>query len=368
MIISYIRSSSFAQYDFCQQQYFIDYVLGLPRKTGKKAQKGTITHKVLECLANIKKQIDEKDTIEFEDKEIGNIGTITAEDLYYMTRLTNKDIDKINSTRINKDTYMDNCKLVYGHSRQGIKLVEQLIEKVYEYYSEPDWTRVDFNDCTNFVWMTLEYRNGLFDPRNRTIVDVEKHFEIEIKKDWALLTNGKYLQIKGTIDLITEAKKGIIEVVDWKTSKRVNWTSKQDNEIKDYSALCKDFQLMLYYYAAHHLYPKAKQIIVTIFFIRNGGPFTICFDNNTLDETEKRMAARLAEIQNCELPELHDYSQQHWKCKYLCDYYKMQSPDKSTNMCMFLHEQLKEKGMSEVVKLYMREGFKIDKYDAPGEK
>jgi hypothetical protein len=46
----------------------------------------------------------------------------------------------------------------------------------------------------------------------------------------------------------------------------------------------------------------------------------------------------------------------------------MKSPNKKTNMCLFLHEELKEKGMPEVIKLYTNKGFKIDEYDAPGEK
>ena len=125
---------------------------------------------------------------------------------------------------------------------------------------------------------------------------------------------------------------------------------------------------MLYYYAANRLYPKAKQILVTIFYIRDGGPFTICFDDDTIIETENRIKTRLQEIQQCELPELHDYSQQHFKCRYLCDYYKNQSPNGNTNLCLFIHEQLKEKGMKEVVELYTNKGFDIGKYDAPGEK
>ena len=39
----------------CEQQYFIEYILGWRGLSNKKADKGTIVHKVLEILAYIKK-------------------------------------------------------------------------------------------------------------------------------------------------------------------------------------------------------------------------------------------------------------------------------------------------------------------------
>ena len=38
----------------CEQQYFLEYVLGYRSPSNKKADKGTIVHKVLEILAGIK--------------------------------------------------------------------------------------------------------------------------------------------------------------------------------------------------------------------------------------------------------------------------------------------------------------------------
>lgn len=39
----------------CEQQFFIEYVLGWRGPSNQKADKGTIVHKVLEILAIIKK-------------------------------------------------------------------------------------------------------------------------------------------------------------------------------------------------------------------------------------------------------------------------------------------------------------------------
>ena len=56
----------------CEQQYFIEYVLGWRGPSGQKADKGTITHKVLEILAIIKKaQQDNLKSVE--DDIIGEI-------------------------------------------------------------------------------------------------------------------------------------------------------------------------------------------------------------------------------------------------------------------------------------------------------
>jgi hypothetical protein len=366
MNIKYLRSSSYNQWTFCQQQYFINYVLGLPQKSTKKALKGTVVHKVLECLAIIKHQIDKQQNIFFDDKELGKIPDLNVEDLYKKETLTNQEIDTINTTRLNKTTYPEKCCLSYGHIRTGIKVVERLIETCYNYYKEDNWSPVDFKDCTNWVWMVLDYNNGLFDPRNRKIVAPEKKFDIEIKKDWALVNNNTFLKIKGTIDLIVEVSDGIIEIIDFKTGRRIDWSAKQDNTIKTYEKLCEDFQLMLYYYAAQKLYPNTQQILMTIFYVRDGGPFTMCFDNDTVIQTEEKIRQRLEEITNCQLPVLHDPSQKHFKCKLLCDYYKMKAPDNKTNMCLFIHQELQNKGMSQVVKSYTHKGFDIGYYEAPG--
>jgi len=50
MIITYVRSSSYNNYSYCEMQYFMTYVLGHQSKSGKKADMGTMVHKVMEVL------------------------------------------------------------------------------------------------------------------------------------------------------------------------------------------------------------------------------------------------------------------------------------------------------------------------------
>ena len=55
MLVTYVRSSSYNNYAYCQMQYFITYVLGHQSDSGKKADMGTMAHKVMEVLAGLKK-------------------------------------------------------------------------------------------------------------------------------------------------------------------------------------------------------------------------------------------------------------------------------------------------------------------------
>lgn len=66
----------------CEQQYFAEYVLGWRGPSGQKADKGTITHKILEILAVIKKGLQDNAS-SIDDNILGNIST------------TNYDLDDI---------------------------------------------------------------------------------------------------------------------------------------------------------------------------------------------------------------------------------------------------------------------------------
>lgn len=77
MIITYLRSSSYNTWDFCQFKYYLDYVLAFRSPANQKAEKGTIVHKGLELLAKAKfaKQ-NGKDSFydeEFGYFEVGNV-------------------------------------------------------------------------------------------------------------------------------------------------------------------------------------------------------------------------------------------------------------------------------------------------------
>lgn len=371
MIITYFRSSSLANWKFCELQYYITYVLGFNRDAGKKAELGTIVHKVLEILAIAKAEYDKTGEKIIKLKEPSGeyvIDTETWLKPYYHTFET---AEATNITRINKTKYKTECRLAANHIQYGKDFIHELVNRVFDYYaakSKHTYEKIDRVDVLNWTWMALDYQDGVYDPRKRKIVSPEQNFDIEIKRKWSKysyeLDGKKYvgnLAIKGTIDLVTDIGDGVYEIVDWKTGQRLDWAT---GEVKDYEKLKKDPQLMLYYYAARHIFPEAKAIMLTIFFIRDGGPFTICFDDSTLLEVENHLKKQKTEIANCTSPAMLDPRQKDFRCSKLCDYYKT-SMD-GTNTCLAVRNKIKLLGIDRATCELKNPNFEFGQYQAPG--
>jgi hypothetical protein len=328
----------------CEQQYFFEYVLGWRGPSNKKADKGTIVHKVLEILAVIQQgvQNDEKTV---EDDILGNI-----------------NVNKYN--------------------------LNTIIEKVYNYYSKQfshhTWEIKDYKDCHSWVYKAISHNGGMFDPRNRIIVCPEQKFDIEIKKPWSKYsfklkdeTISGNLAIKGTIDLITKIDDNTYEIVDWKTGRRLDWATGQE---KTQEKLEKDPQLKIYHYALKQLYPHIDNVIVTIYFINDGGPYSICFNNSDLKSTENMLKDKYEIIKKTTKPRLN----KTWMCNKLCHFGKTsfenthiptitEYRDNQTvakNNIMTKCEQIKHdidvKGMDVVVDEYTFPGYTVSAYKAPG--
>lgn len=386
MIVTYLRSSSYTNWDFCQMQYYITYVLGHNSPSGQKAEQGTVVHKVMEVLANIKKQIQdqEEDGIPADERENfvddENIGVVhyNPDSLLEATFLSNDEVDKINKGRRNKSIYKSPCKIEHGHFRLGVSLVESIFEKAYTHYVDKSihkWQPAHKRDCLNWTWMCLDYKAGLFDPRKRNIHTAEKQFDIEIDKPWAkfdyIAPNGDNLvgnfAIKGTIDLITQPYPNVLEVIDWKTGQRIAW-GKAGTPVKTFEVLQKDPQLMLYFYALSHLYPDAEHILFTIFFVRDGGPFTVYFDKDDLPKIENMLRDRFVEIKNSTRPIPVDANRRDFKCTRLCHFYKTKfCASDEHNMCRTVENEIKEHGIDFVNIHRTKPGHNVGIYHSPGE-
>lgn len=328
----------------CEQQYYLEYVLGWRGLSGQKADKGTIVHKVLEILAVIKKA--SQDNIEIADDDI---------------------IGKINVSQYSLD---------------------HIIKKVYDHYSlqttHHKWSKKDFDDCYNWVYKAINFNNGMFDPRNRNIVCPERHFDFEIKKQWSQykfntpdgILEGN-LALKGTIDLVTSVNDNTLEIIDWKTGKRLDWATGQE---KTQEKLEKDPQLRIYHYAISHLYPNIDHIIFSIYFINDGGPFSICFDKSDLSATEEMLRQKFETIKRTKKPKLN----KTWMCNKLChfgkttfenshvlpiiEYRDNQICSKGSFMtkCEQIKHEIELKGIDEVTKEYKNLNHQFGKYKAPG--
>jgi len=328
----------------CEQQYYIEYVLGLRGPSNKKADKGTICHKILEILALIKQNTQLNNCI-FTDDIVGDINI--------------KDYD-----------------------------LNSITEKVYNYYSKEfnhhEWKEIDFRDCKHWVSKAISLNNGMFDPRNRDILCPEQRFDILIEKPWAKysydtdegLLEG-YLGLKGTVDLITRVDDNTIEIIDWKTGKRLDWATGQE---KTQAKLQNDPQLMIYHYAISKLYPQYDHIIITIYFINDGGPFSILFDKSDLDRTEQMLRNKFEIIKKTKRPRLH----KTWMCNKLCHFDKTTfentniepikeyrdnqvcNINKPMTKCEQIKHDIEIQGIDQVTSIYKNPDHSIGKYKAPG--
>lgn len=329
----------------CEQQYFLEYVLGWRGPSNQKADKGTIVHKVLEILAIIKKA-NQDNILTIDDEVVGKLNT------------NNYDLETIK-------------------------------DQVYEYYAKANphhkWSDKDKKECSKWVDKTLEFNNGMFDPRNRLIICPEQRFDLVIKKPWAEYSydspEGRlegYLGLKGTIDLITQIDDNFYEIVDWKTGRRINWAT---GEEKTHEKLQNDPQLRIYHYAVQQLYPHIEHIMVTINFINDGGPFSINFDRSDLPKTEDMIRQKFEIIKKTRRPALN----KSWMCGKLCHFGKTTFENSHIDPLveyrdsefikkgsfMTKCEQVKHDtemlGIDEVTAKYQNQRHSIGKYKAPGE-
>ena len=315
------------------------YVLGLPSDSGKAAERGTMVHKVMEVLANLRLFQQENPKRKFLE---------TTDDV-------------LKKVRVKTDRLMEK------------DFVEELLDLSYTGYrkdSSNKWAPADRKEISRLTWLGLDHNNGQFDPRLRQILNPEPHFDIEIKEDWAKYeyeVDGKplvgNLAIKGTIDLVTTIDDDTIEVLDWKTGQRKNWAT---GEKKTYAKLCEDPQLLLYYYAISNLYPEYKNVIMSIFYVKDGGPFSMCWDDSDKVKFLGMLKNRFLQIKRNNKPQPISYDRSNFKCTRLCHYCKNKWQGSNKSMCQYVGDYIDGHGIDKASQDLKHKDFTIGHYEAPG--
>jgi len=330
MLVPYIRSSSAGTFSLCELQYFFIYVLGFPNPSGKKAVMGTIYHKVMEVAAQFKKA-QQEGLKEFVDEHLGPYPVD-----YYSPH--------------------DVC--------------EQAIE-YYRSTSAKPITHLDVRDIHRWIDKTIEYDEGSCYPLNRDIFAIELEFDIPIEKDWAYyefdyagekLTG--QLALKGTCDLIVRHGESL-EIFDYKTGQRKDFATGKE---KDYDYLLEDFQLNFYHYAMSKKFPEIEDIFCSIYFVNNGGLFTVPFGREKLPSTEERIRKKFEDIKACSNPKTLSKGNEHFICKYCCAQSAPSKFDPELTHCQFIKKQIEKKGIDFVVENYRNPSFVPGTYQAPGSK
>jgi hypothetical protein len=120
--------------------------------------------------------------------------------------------------------------------------------------------------------------------------------------------------------------------------------------------------------------------MVTIFFINDGGAFSVHFDKSDMPKTESMLREKFEIIKKTKRPKLN----KSWMCSKLCHYGKSTFQDsnvlpiieyRDNQLCqkdtfMTKCEQVKHdielKGIDAVVDEYTVPGYTVGKYKAPG--
>lgn len=347
--ITFLRSSSFNSHDMCQMKYFIEYVLGFSGKSNKKADKGTIFHKTMEVLACVKLHRQNKPGARvFNDDICGKV--------------------KIPPNIEDVDVYL-------------------ILDKVYAYYTghivHHEWEEVDYKDCKKWIAKALEFRNGMFNPLKQNIIQPEQNFNIELTQDWSAYEYPEYnlkgfLKLMGTIDLVTQVDKDTYEICDYKTGKNINWGT---DMVYTYENIHHNFQLRFYHLVCSILYPQIKTLLITIYFVNDGGPITLTLGHEDISDTLDMIRAKFEEIRDTDFPELN----KTWKCTKFCDCgtTTFENTNVSPLVALKKHNFTKEgdilkkcdqtgyalqhRGMSKVITNMTKTGHDMNYYKKPGE-
>lgn len=269
MIVQFLRSSSYGTHKLCPFQFFLTYGgLNWSPPSNMAADRGSIIHKALEILARAKLCRQRGETSFVEPELAMTMGA-----------------------GVSPEEAMD---FAFRHYSEGPA-------------SHHRWTLRDRDECERLMRVAFTHGGGAYDPRNRTVVQPEQFFDIELTEPWAAyeyaMPDGTVargnLRLKGTVDLVLEgAEQGSLEYVDWKSGRMVDWATGRPKSVDD---LYEDFQLRLYYYALTELYP-AHDVLMTIFYLRNG-PYTLAFERDENAKTLERIRTWFETVKRDHVPE-----------------------------------------------------------------
>lgn len=356
MIRPYISVSSMGSWNSCQLKWYFAYMLNMKDEPNKKALMGNIVHSMAEVLGLIKIEIQN-------GKTEGVISTEEIKDVQwdeisftFPSLLNKEEVEFINKSRINKQTYISDCQLSVGSARLGRDFVNSLIEKSWKYYTEKyntiEWGKTDKRDVFNWSWMLLEQ----LEIRKLKILGCEVPFDLPIEHPDCKLDDGSYIRVKGFIDLVHEPSPQLLEVIDFKSGRRQNFDT---GEEKTLNCLSKDLQLCLYKYIAKKLYPSHKHFMVSIQFIRDGGLFTPDINENSDEVIAETIHNHIQELKNVTDLKVLSENRDDWRCKYLCGASKRKTFDENKCDCQFIKESVRSVGLEKTTELYKKETFNV---------
>lgn len=296
MKIEYIRASSYNTFDDCEFKYFLTQVCELEDLSTKKAHLGSICHWVWEVLAKAKKTGHYKLNDKYTDPK------------YLLNTAWNRYVKK------------------YGH--------------FFEFKQE------DYNFCVKVINILLSSK---WHPYDFDIFATELQFEVDLNLPGFKASSKNPGKIRGTMDLVTRVDKDTIHVIDYKTGERKKWIGKGMKEWDDFQ---EDIQLQVYDIALKALFPDIPNRILTIIYVRDGGPFTVTFDEDDRKRAINKLRNRWNKIKGTTNPiRLKDdpnRADEKFKCKNVC-YFGKRKNAHGISYCDLYHNIYKKEGLENSV-------------------
>lgn len=336
-----MRSSSYNTHKMCEALYFYEYVLGIPGPPNFKTVLGSVTHRALEMLAAIKlAEQDNRDSFTIDD-----MGELRLKDI-------NRSVEKctdmaFDSYKVSEPNF--NWDLSPYKSKQYDKELVGMHPR---------------DICHKWVKQAITADGGYFNPLNHKVIAPEIKFDFEIDEAWAKYEyniNGKKhsgnLRIVGTSDLVVEISKNTYEIIDWKTGSMKNWKTMKPKTYDDFQ---KEFQILLYGYALDKVFVN-KELLFTIFYIRDGGPTTIAIDKKKKEEGLRLIKEKFEQIKHSQYPQ----KVPQLACTRFCWFGLNKYPGSELSYCNYLSERIEEDGADLVAQAYGNLN-KLEKYGDGG--
>lgn len=317
MLITYIRSSSVGTYDLCPFKYFLCYVLGLKEQSGYAADRGTIYHGVMQLLAEAQLS-KQKGLSSFDGEHFGHIETVDGLDPHKM------------------------------------------FEVSYNWYTSQSphhkWCEKDKKQIRGWIDKTIELWPH-YDPRNLNIIKPEFMFDHTIMEPWAEYNykiNGEdtsgYLNLRGTIDLLSHTDDTTLEITDYKTGARQwNWALNKEKKYLDFQY---DVQFRLYHYIACKYFPQYDNVIVNVLYVAERGPSTIHLDRSCLPETEDILREYFEIIRKTVKPKLTSNRKSCFFCHFYKNNHYKDGKDTGQRICNYLKAESDKKTEEQMISLY----------------
>lgn len=261
MWINRASASAVKSYKFCPFQYWLNYVLGLDSPSGKAAVQGNIVHRVFEWMGQA--QMKGK--------------TIDPHRL----------LDWAWDTEIALNPQVELRRITSRGEAADFRLCRESVEKVLAH--------------------------PIYDPRKLKVTGTEVRVELSLPGELWQLRSGEQFRITGYMDLVHEVTKDTIEVIDWKSGRRSDFGTFKE---KDFYDLMRDVQPRLYHLAATQMYPQYPNVLVTFYYINDGGPFTLPFTADDLVPTLSSVWKFFDTVRR----DQQFARNRSWKCSKFCYY------------------------------------------------